>query len=157
MAFYSGRGWAVTAFAVIGAGACTTVTAGSTSIPADRVTIVVQAVEPKDFLYGPARSCGISVKIYNTSKFRLNGATFEAEGQGGAFDVPKVVARSEVNIVIPVNIERLSLSNCAMYAKYLIETARFTVRECSMPSVAEGDCQDLVTIRSEITSASVKK
>ncbi len=95
-------------------------------------------------------SCDIIGNVYNTTKYHLNGLSFKVGELN--FNISDMPARS----LYPNNIVLLEVSlnegqSCIEIAQYLIKyLPGANILECSIPNIAEGDCQDSVRITSGI-------
>jgi TPR repeat protein len=122
-----------------------------------KINIVFKDAVPGAFENGRALSCALIANIHNNTKYHLNKVSFKIKDWSFNFD-------DEMNANTYVDdypIAEISLSNgtvCsnqAAYIKQAIETA--AIFDCSMPGVAEGDCQDLVAISNIMDDAGVER
>lgn len=124
--------------------------------PPGRLNIVFTGAEPRNFENGRATDCALLANIHNDTKYHLNKISFKIENWSFAFG-------EEMNANTYVDgddILTVLLSNdsiCSYQAAYIRgAVSKAAIFDCEMPGVAEGDCQDLVSISSTIDDATVK-
>jgi TPR repeat protein len=112
-----------------------------------KINIVFTNAEPADYAAGQATSCTLKANIHNNSKYHINGVTFKIGSW--EFKVDEMNANSYIDDTRIFEITLNNNSICSYQATYITNSVKDAqVFDCSIPNMAEGDCQDLVSITS---------
>jgi hypothetical protein len=113
-----------------------------------KVNVVLTDVVPENFRTGRAQSCEVKATAYNYSKYHLNNLVVDIDGWKVA--VEDLVANAYGDIEIPSydTGERGKCSNSGQWINEHVKDAG--ALQCSMPGMAEGDCQELISVSSTI-------
>jgi hypothetical protein len=122
-----------------------------------KINIVFTDATPGAYTNGHATTCVLKANIHNNSKFHLNTLSFKIDPW--LFHVGDMPANSYVDDNDIFSVEGIdSGHSCSAEAHYLminVQTAH--VFECTMPNVAEGDCQDMVSISTTLDSEAIER
>ena len=117
------------------------------------INIAFTDAVPGRFENGKAQVCEVKAIALNYSKYHLNHVVLDVEGW--RVSVGDMVANTYDDIPIPAF--RLGDLTCSNSAAWLNEHAKEAAAlECSIPGMAEGDCQALIAASSEIDVSKVK-
>jgi hypothetical protein len=114
-----------------------------------KINVVFTGAALKDSEYGPG-TCEIKANLRNYSKHHLNKLMFEV-GRW-RFEVGDMVANSYEDDVL---MSRIDLGNmtCLSAATYLVDNLKDAAAlECSIPNLAEGDCQGLISFSTTLNA-----
>ena len=112
------------------------------------INIVFTEALPSDFQNGKATTCQIKAIARNYSKYHLSHAVLDVEGW--KVSVGDLVANTYDDVTIPsFNIR--DDEKCSNSASWVNEHAKSAAAlDCSIPNVAEGDCQALIAVTATI-------
>lgn len=122
-----------------------------------RINIVFSDAIPREYTNGRAQSCTLVANIHNNTKYRLNKVSFKIEDWQVAID-EELNANSYVDGYPLLKISLANNTVCAFQAEFIRQSIKkASVFDCSIPGMAEGDCQDLVAISTWIDETAVKR
>ncbi len=133
-----------------------TLLAGVLKYRSGRINVVFTDAVPGRFNNGRALTCTLIANIHNNTKYHVNKVSFKIDDW--TFEMGEMNANAYVdnNPMMTVSLTNGTIcSDQAAFIKNNIKTA--AVYDCSMPGIAEGDCQDLVLVSTSIDDAAVKK
>ena len=101
------------------------------------------------------RTCVLRAHLRNYSKHHLNKLTFEVGSW--RFGVGDMVANSYEDDVLMSRVD-VQKSTCMSQAAYLVDNLRDAAAlECSIPNMAEGDCQALVSFSTTLDAEALAR
>jgi hypothetical protein len=122
-----------------------------------KINVVFKDAAPGQFQKGNATTCGLIVNIHNNSKYHLNSVSFNIDDW--SFEIDEEMNAN--TIIDDYAIRTISLTNgafCSDQAAFINNSIKkAAIFDCSIPNLAEGDCQDLVAVTSQIDDAAVKR
>ncbi len=126
----------------------------------ESVEVRFTRVVPADFSEGRAGSCQIVGNIVNTTKYHLEGLTFDVDKTRITVD-GGLEANAHADDVVfatinPGGSNGAPFADCAAVARLIADKGTSaSVLGCTMTNVAEGDCQNMVTFASNVDDAAV--
>lgn len=119
-----------------------------------KVNVVFTDVVPGNFGNGRAKSCEVKGTAYNYSKYHLDQLVVDLDGW--KVSVEDMVANAYAEIPIP-SFDLDEKGKCSNSAQWLNEHAKEAgALRCSVPGMAEGDCQELISVLSTIDVEKIK-
>jgi hypothetical protein len=113
-----------------------------------KVNVVFTDVVPGNFQSGRAQSCQVKATAYNYSKYHLDNLVVDLGGWKVA--VGDLVANAYGDIELP-SFDLSERGKCSNSGQWLNEHVKEAgALQCSMPGMAEGDCQELISVSSAI-------
>ena len=126
----------------------------SANVPHDisgKLNIILTGTKPDTFTNGHATECSMTAHIHNLSKYHFDKVGFTVGDVD--FNIDSINANSSVEDQIIKNGTLEDATPCSFYADSISKSVGdAVVSNCSIPSVAEGDCQKLVAISTESKS-----
>ncbi len=124
---------------------------------AGKINIVFVGVTPSNYENGHAGLCTLFANIHNNTKYHLTKVGFKIDDWSFAID-DELNANWNLDNYKIGDVTLSAGTTCSGQAVFLKSTAASAgVSDCVMPGVAEGDCQQMVTISSAIDDATINK
>jgi hypothetical protein len=113
-----------------------------------KINVAFTDAVPGNFEHGNAKNCEVKATAYNYSKYHLDQLTIDLDGW--KVSVGDLVANAYADIQIP-SFNLGANGKCSNSAKWLNDHAKEAgALQCSVPNMAEGDCQELISVSSAI-------
>ena len=129
----------------------------SANVPHDisgKLNIILTGTKPDTFTNGHATECSMTAHIHNLSKYHFDKVGFTVGDVD--FNIDSINANSSVEDQIIKNCTLEDATPCSFYADSISKSVGdAVVSNCSIPSVAEGDCQKLVAISTNLNPIKV--
>ena len=129
--------------------------AGATRDVAGKLNIIFTNAVPSNFENGQATQCYFIANIHNNSKYHFGKISFKIDTF--TFNIDGINANSSIDDTIIGQVALVDTTEpCAFQADYIrTSVGDAGVLDCSIPSVAEGDCQQLVSVSTSLTPTKI--
>jgi hypothetical protein len=118
-----------------------------------KVNVVFTGAVPGSFEGGIAKRCEVKATAFNYSKYHLDQLVVDLDGW--KVFVGDMVANAYADIQIP-SFDLGEKGKCSYSAQWLNEHAKEAgALQCSIPNMAEGDCQALISVSSAIDAEKI--
>lgn len=122
-----------------------------------KLSLVFKDAVPSNFANGRAKTCSLIADVYNRTKYHLNKLTFKI----GAWEFELDQEMNAYSQLQNHEIQEATLPDdvtCFGAASYIAQNAADAgIFDCSIPGLAEGDCQELIEISSRFDGAAIDR